>query len=259
MPTVLFADADREFRDVYAWLLSSYGFRVETAADGLECLGKLRHFVPDLLILNLELPWGGGEGVLAVMEDPRLLPARVVLTSAVASAQALDGLASPPRIQGLSKPFRLSTLVERMGLAALIEQEQPSTGIQSRGILVVDDDPGVRNLLQTHLEHLGFRVWTAGDGEEALDHCCDHGEEIAVVLLDVLMPHRDGPQTLEGILKFNPEMPVCFMAGDPGEYEANDLVARGARHFFRKPFCIDEVIRVVRHLANEPMRELQEH
>ena len=84
MPTVLFTDADRGSREVYAWLLSSYGFEVETAGDGLKCLANLCRIVPDLLILDLELPWGGGDGVRAVLrEAPRLLPSRVVLTSSL--------------------------------------------------------------------------------------------------------------------------------------------------------------------------------
>jgi len=125
MPTVLFTDADRQMRDVYAWLLDSYGFKVDTTGAGLECLAKLRRFVPDLLILDLELPWGGGDGVLAILrEEPRLLPTRVVLTSAVAPAHVLDGLACPPVVQALAKPFQLSALFERAALAAFVEQEQ---------------------------------------------------------------------------------------------------------------------------------------
>ena len=126
------------------------------------------------------------------------------------------------------------------------------------GILVVDDEPDIRNILQTCLQRDGFRVWTASNGEEALDHCCAHGEEIGVILLDVRMPRLDGPETLDGIREFNPELPVCFMTGDPGDYELKDLLARGARHVFCKPFCLDEVVRVVRRLANEPRGELQE-
>ena len=257
MPTVLFADANRDVRDVYACLLSSYGFQVETANDGLECLSKLRQAVPDLLILDLELPWGGGEGVLGlVREDPQLLPARIVLTSAVASESDLEYLAAPPTVQALAKPFRLSTLIKRVSLAAWDGLEQPLNGTHC--ILVVDDEPSMRHLLQTCLQHDGFCVWTASSGEEALDHCCNHGTEIGVILLDVEMPRLDGPETLKGIKAFDPELPVCFMTGDPGDYEPSDLLARGARHVFSKPFCLEEVVRVVRRLANESRRELQE-
>lgn len=110
MPTLLFADADRELREIYPSLLSHKGFVVETAGDGLECLAKLRQFMPDLLILDLELPWGGGDGVLGVMrEDPRLQAVRVVLTSTAAGN--LDSVTSPPVVLTLPKPFPLSALL----------------------------------------------------------------------------------------------------------------------------------------------------
>lgn len=259
MPPVLFADADREFCDDCGSLLSSNGFQVETATDGLECLDKLRQSVPDFLILDLELPWGGGDGVLAVMhEDPQLHTIPVVLTSTVIPARVLDHLlATWLCVQALTKPFRLADLLDCLTIASSNMQTQPSNGAHSLGILVVDDESAIRNLLQTQLHRRGFRVWTAGKCEDALDHCCNHGEEIAVVLLDICTPRLDGPRILEGIREFNPEMPVCFMTSDPGEFEPSDLLARGARHVFRKPLCIDEVVRVVRHLANEPVIELQ--
>jgi len=133
-----------------------------------------------------------------------------------------------------------------------------SKGGQRSGILVVDDEPAVRDVLQTHLQYEGFRVWTAASGEEALHHCCDHGDEIAVILLDVRMPGLDGPQTFDGIRELDIAIPVCFMTGDTGEYEAGDLLRLGARHLFGKPFRMDEIVRVVASLVKEPMGRPQE-
>ncbi len=131
MPTVLVADGDRETRAVHAWLLSSYGLEVERAGDSLECLAKLRRSLPDLLLLDLELPWGGGDNVLGVLrEAPPLLPTRVVLTSAVAPAHGRDRLAWPPVVQAFTKPFQLSAQLERAALAAFLEHEQRSSGTQ---------------------------------------------------------------------------------------------------------------------------------
>ena len=119
-------------------MLSSYGFRVETADDAIECLGKLRHFVPDLLILELELPWGGGDGVLRVMrDDRRLLPARVVLTSAVASESELDALAPPSAVRTLAKPFQLSALFERAELGPLFERADFAAGRRPKAVATV--------------------------------------------------------------------------------------------------------------------------
>lgn len=249
MQTVLFADADRELCDIYGELLEPYDYRVEMAGNGVECMTKLRQLRPDLLVLDLDLPWGGGDGVLAVMrKDPRLALIPVVLTATGAS-QALDRLlATRLVVQLLTKPFQLSALLACLPMPTPLRQESTPNGADRPGILVVDDEAAVCKMLRTHLERQGFRVWTALDGEEALDVCCDHGEEIAVVLLDVVMPGLDGLHTLDGIRAFSPETPVCFMTA--GESNPDDLLARGARHVFRKPFRLKDLTRIVQRLVH---------
>jgi len=58
----------------YQAFLSRDGFQVATATNGLDCVAKLRSFVPDLLVLDPELPWGQGDGVLAVMHEDADVP-----------------------------------------------------------------------------------------------------------------------------------------------------------------------------------------
>jgi len=145
------------------------------------------------------------------------------------------------------------TFPNGQALVASDESKNLPTDVQRRGILVVDDEPAIREILQRYLQCQGFHVWTAANGEEALDHCCDHSDEIAVILLDVRMPGLDGPHTFDGIRKLNANIPVCFMTGDPGNYEPADLLRRGARHLFDKPFQMDEIVRVVSDLAKQPL------
>jgi hypothetical protein len=65
------------------------------------------------LILDLHLPWGGADGVLAVMrDDPGLAGVPVILTSTEASPESLSRLVSPPVVQALWKPFPLSALLD---------------------------------------------------------------------------------------------------------------------------------------------------
>ena len=239
MPTVLHAETDSKLRDVSRSFLSSQGWQVDAAVDALECLAKLRRSVPDLLILDLELPWGGGDGVLGLLrEQPQLRPNRVVLTSAVASAHVLDKLASfhqqRPYVQALTKPFPLSALLGDRAFDGAELPKKLAKDSRRRAVLVVDDEPAIRDVLQTHLQHEGFQVWTAASGEEALDLCCDHADEIAVILLDVRMPGLDGPQTLDGIRALDVDVPVCFMTGSPGDYEPCDLLRQGGASSFRK-------------------------
>jgi DNA-binding response OmpR family regulator len=118
-PTVLIADADRDLCELYRRFFSRHGWQVQTSGGGLECLAQLRQCSPHLLILDLQLPWGGAEGLLAVMrDDPGLARVPVILTSTEASPEAPAGLVLPPVVQALWKPFSLAVLLNivRSGL-----------------------------------------------------------------------------------------------------------------------------------------------
>jgi len=71
---VLIADPDQALLTSYRDFLSQEGFQVATASTGLECVAELRTFAPDVLVLEPELPWGWGEGVLAVMHEGADVP-----------------------------------------------------------------------------------------------------------------------------------------------------------------------------------------
>jgi CheY-like chemotaxis protein len=115
MFSILHADGDSELRDIHADFLASQGFEIHSAAGGVDCVEKLREFNPHLLILDCEIPWGGGAGVLDVMrEDPRLRTIPVVLTSAVSSTEALNDIVSPPVVRALAKPYRLAALLKAL-------------------------------------------------------------------------------------------------------------------------------------------------
>ena len=66
---VLMADPDVSFSRLYRGPLARQGLEVVTAFSGLECIDRLRGFPPDLLLLEPQLPWGGGDGILAMMGE----------------------------------------------------------------------------------------------------------------------------------------------------------------------------------------------
>src|SRR5262245_18589590 len=83
-PLLLVAEGDAELREAYREALARHSYNVETAADGLECLEKLRQLMPEVLVLDRDLRWGGGDGVLAwLREQCALARASVVLTATV--------------------------------------------------------------------------------------------------------------------------------------------------------------------------------
>jgi two-component system cell cycle sensor histidine kinase/response regulator CckA len=115
-------------------------------------------------------------------------------------------------------------------------------------VLVADDEVTVRHLLEVVLHLQGFNAWFAADGREALDIYERHGQAIDVVLLDVCMPELDGPHTLDGLRRMNPDVLCCFMTGDAGGYSTDDLLQRGAVHIFTKPFLPADFVAVLRKL-----------
>lgn len=117
------------------------------------------------------------------------------------------------------------------------------------GVLVVDDDRLVRLMVQLGLERNGFEVLLARDGREAIELYGEQQESIAVLLLDVRMPGLDGPATLDALRAINPDVPVCFMTGDGGGYEPEELIQRGAAYVIGKPFLLDHLADILRLLA----------
>jgi DNA-binding NtrC family response regulator len=121
-------------------------------------------------------------------------------------------------------------------------------------ILIVDDDPLLRNLLNVLFQRNGFVVRLASSGQEAVNLYQQENGRIHVVLLDVCMPELDGPQTLQELQRIQPGVVACFMSGNTGQYVVQDLIQRGARHFFPKPFRMDEMVQTVGQLACGPAR-----
>ncbi len=133
-----------------------------------------------------------------------------------------------------------------------LRQSRQPPDQQSRpkpGVLVVDDDPVIQTLLRLALGRDGFNVWLASNGREAVRLYQAHRGGIGVVLLDVLMPDMDGPATLDALRRINPDVPACFMSGDTGMYEPEELRRAGAACFFAKPFCLKELAGTLRRLA----------
>jgi anti-anti-sigma factor len=116
------------------------------------------------------------------------------------------------------------------------------------GVLVVDDDESVRQLVDRALRRRGFRVVPAAAGQEAVTCCRQDPGGIAAALLDVHMPGLSGPQTLAALRTIVPRVRCCFMTGDPRPYTEEDLLALGAARVFWKPFAVGEVVEVLRGL-----------
>jgi two-component system, NtrC family, response regulator AtoC len=105
----------------------------------------------------------------------------------------------------------------------------------SRTILVGEDDLEVRRYLETALKCQGYKVEVALDGEEVLA-CLQGGETvISAVLLDIVMPRKDGFETLKEIRRVNKDLPVIMVSGAASPLNVVEAMKGGASDFIPKP------------------------
>jgi DNA-binding NtrC family response regulator len=117
---------------------------------------------------------------------------------------------------------------------------------KSASILVVDDEPLIRDTLAEYLSQEGFLVTTRGDGEEALAVAA--GQRFDVVLCDVQLPGIDGLELLERLLKLSPETFVLLITAYATVENAIEAFQRGAHDYLMKPILLDEVLSKIRRL-----------
>jgi len=110
-------------------------------------------------------------------------------------------------------------------------------------ILVVDDNGDIRALAKAFLEHEGYSVATAADGEEALRYYEIHQPSILLLLTDVIMPKMNGPDLADRVLGIDPQLPVLFMSGDAsGVFQGLKCI--------EKPFVSAELVEKVSRVLN---------
>ena len=140
--------------------------------------------------------------------------------------------------KGKGSTFRV--LFPGMEMVSAKTKADESTGTGAQGwqgegtVLIVDDEPLVCEVGEQMLKRMGFDVFTASDGEKALEVYRDHN--ITCVLLDLTMPAMDGKETFLELQKINPDVKVILCSG----YNEQDVVthfsSKGLAGFLQKPF-----------------------
>ncbi len=129
---------------------------------------------------------------------------------------------------------------------------EPGTTWRCSGkVLVVDDEPVVREVAEAILSGAGFEVLTARDGVEALEVVRRQGDELVAVLLDLAMPHLDGAETARELRRMCPGIKILLCSGY-SELAVDQLVASGeVSGFLHKPYRPSALIDELRKLGED--------
>jgi len=114
-------------------------------------------------------------------------------------------------------------------------------------IVLVDDDPDLREMLEHVLRRAGHEVFSAANGTDGVQLCCAHPP--ALVIMDMIMPGKRGPESIQEIRARFPILPVLAISGAPDGSRVLDLAKQvGADESIAKPFALEELLASVHSL-----------
>ncbi|MBI5198621.1 MAG: PAS domain S-box protein [Nitrospirae bacterium] len=143
-------------------------------------------------------------------------------------------------------PFIKSDVEE----AGTIQETAPYPAGGTEMVLIAEDNEAVRKLIRDALERFGYKVIAAEDGEDAIEKFMENKEEIRLLLLDLIMPRKNGKEVYEKIKEIKPDIKAIFLSG----YTADILFKRGildeGSDFILKPVSPREILRKVREVLD---------
>ncbi len=108
-------------------------------------------------------------------------------------------------------------------------------------ILLVDDEEIIIDAIGAMISNLGYSLYTAGSGAEAVKIYRERGAVIDLVILDMVMPGMGGGETFERLKAVDPNVQVILCSGYSAEGNAAEILRRGCRGFLQKPFSLNEL------------------
>jgi CheY-like chemotaxis protein len=244
-------------------LLGHDDIDIAVAASGREALAALREQPFDCAVLDLRLPDMSGFEVLECVRDDAALndlPV-VVFTGKELSPEEdarLHTLARSVVVKGVESPERLldeTALYLHRVIANLPPEKQrmldrlhsSDDDLVGKKVLVVDDD--VRNIfaLSSLLERRGMVVLTAGTGSEAIA-MLDSTPDLAIVLMDIMMPEMDGYETMR-VIRQNASLrrlPIIALTAKAMKGDREKCLEAGASDYLAKPVNTEQLLSALR-------------
>jgi PAS domain S-box-containing protein len=196
-------------------------------------------------------------GDMLAKSPVRPKPAEVSVPAAIADASPtrvapVEGRAEPALSREVPRPFPIAnappTGVARAEAATGPRNEEVTDDTRSstrQRILVVDDEPGIREVMQLSIESLGYEVDTAANGVEAMKKVL--AARYDLILSDICMPEMDGAEFYDAVNRMDPDLArrMIFITADMVGHKAGELLARVSNQRMTKPFSIDVLEKLI--------------
>ena len=121
-------------------------------------------------------------------------------------------------------------------------------------LLIVENEPAIRNLLQVALRRNGYTVLAAESGREALELVRNHADAIHLLITDVVMPDMDGPELVRQLSTIRPDTRTLFMSGYMDDTLGERGILSSNANFIQKPFSPRTIAQKVRDILDGVQR-----
>jgi len=235
--SILVVDDDKALAEGTADVLDAKGYHVSAANDGFAALELVKKAPFDIALMDIRMP-----GMNGVETYRRIKEVRPRIKAIMMTAYSVEDLVEEAMQEGVCKV--LDKPIDLDGLMALIE----ALAKRAR-VMVVDDDPAIREAIKDVLEEKGYKVYTAGDYDEAT--LVARKEPVDLYLIDIKLPTRNGFETYLALREIDPMAAAIMITGYREETRdlAEKATASGAYTCLYKPLdmakmekCIDEVL-----------------
>ena len=249
-PKALVVDDEAEVREVVSEFLTTRGFQVLTARDGLEALPCVKRERPAVVVLDLIMPRLGG---LEALRRIRAFhpEAKVVIVSGHLDGEVRRQALALGAAGVLDKPFYLTDLLAALGETgrpARTPTDLPGERAESREppvapaakpgrILIVDDDAEFCAMVEESLNRLGYSTRSVADGARAFWALMQEMPD--VVLLDIAMPGLSSVEVMRALRVVSRDVAIIMVSGATDVELAQRALAYGAFDYITKPVDMD--------------------
>ncbi|RJR21194.1 MAG: PAS domain S-box protein [Nitrospiraceae bacterium] len=149
---------------------------------------------------------------------------------------------------GKGTTFRIYLPEVKASVEMEVEKRPQQQPLKSATILVAEDEPAVRDSIRNILEEFGYKVIEAVDGQDAIDKFAEHKDEIQLLLLDVVMPKKNGKEAHEEIKRMKPGTKAIFTSGYTADIILRKKVLEEEVIFVSKPIMPDSLLSKIREV-----------
>jgi two-component system cell cycle response regulator len=240
---ILVIEDNEQNRILMRQILKYNGYEVLEAVDGAAGLAMARERMPDLILLDLQMPVMGGFAVIRELRGtPELSKLKVIAVTSFAMKGDREKALEAGFDEYVTKPIDTRKFIE------LVKNILPGENMPLKKpvLLCVDDEPANLKLFENILAPRGYEVIGAANGEEALQKI--KTLTIDLVLLDLMLPGMDGLQVSRKIKEDQKykKIPIVMHTAHSGGESYIKSLSNEVFAYIHKPFETEELVRIVR-------------